>query len=339
MAVNDKNTGRVERMVRGFAVRSWFAAVFAISFAISCTGNAGLQLGKNNAPADVLAAVANEKVEHGWEKQVIVGIQGSTGTATGLDTYLAKTEVAGKCQLQSNYTNATVKVIQAETIKCADAETREQAEDLLREKSTNLIVAPDKEIAVQSYGIRVADEPISSVQWALPAIHLQEAWNRLSIKNDRVIVAVIDSGIDSAHIEFTGKIVGGYDFVNNTGTPQDTNGHGTHVAGIIAGHANRVGMAGVAPNVFIMPLKIIAQDGKGSVSNLLKAIRYAIDNGAHVINISAAFYDSGEHQAEYLSILTSYVNYAASKGVLIVASQGNRPLRWFFPRKYRVFCQ
>jgi subtilisin family serine protease len=104
---------------------------------------------------------------------------------------------------------------------------------------------------------------------------------------------------------------------NGNGSPRDDNGHGTHVAGIIgAATDNSIGVAGVAPGANIMTLKALDSGGAGYLDEIVAAIRYAADNGAHVINMSL-----GGPKSEFLQ--REAINYADSKGVTIVASAGN----------------
>ena len=100
------------------------------------------------------------------------------------------------------------------------------------------------------------------------------------------VVAVIDTGVDLNHREFTGRIVQGYDFVDNDLLADDGNGHGTHVAGTIAGAYDNFGVTGVAFNSEIMPIRVLGDDGSGYTSDIISGIRFAADNNADVINLS-----------------------------------------------------
>ncbi|WP_172635067.1 S8 family peptidase [Sphaerochaeta pleomorpha] len=133
-----------------------------------------------------------------------------------------------------------------------------------------------------------------------------------------VIVAVIDTGVDQSLDDLAlTHFVSGYDFVNNDNDPTDDGGHGTHVTGTIAQSTNNgKGVSGIAPGVSIMPIKVLASDGSGSVSALVAGIRYAVDNGASIINLSLG--GSEVSQAEIDACA-----YAQQHGVLIVASAGN----------------
>ncbi len=154
-------------------------------------------------------------------------------------------------------------------------------------------------------------------QWSLKAIDIQKAWNELPQNAAEVKVAVIDSGICSNHAELDGKVLIGYNFINNSTDATDDNGHGCEVSGIIAAKINNnLGIAGIASNAKIIPLKVLDNNGIGSYSNVAAAIVFAADNGAQVINLSLG----GSNPS---TVLENAVNYAKSKNVTIIAAAGN----------------
>jgi serine protease len=160
------------------------------------------------------------------------------------------------------------------------------------------------------------NDPDYEKQWNLRQIKIEEAWRR-GAKGRGVTVAVIDTGIsrgpDLAKTEF----VPGYDFVNNRPKAQDDNGHGTHVAGTIAQSTNnRYGVAGVAYEAKLMPLKVLSRGGSGTVADIAEAIRFAADKGAQVINMSLG--GGGDSK-----LMREAIEYAHQKGVVIVAAAGN----------------
>ncbi|MBC7869981.1 MAG: S8 family serine peptidase, partial [Chitinophagaceae bacterium] len=137
------------------------------------------------------------------------------------------------------------------------------------------------------YYIAALEEPMQSQQWALPVIGAPDAWADLNADAPLVTVAVIDSGVCLEHPDLAGRTVAGYDFVDGDTTAQDDFGHGCSVAGIIAADgSNGQGIAGVAPNARIMPLRVLNAQGIGQYSNVAAAIVYAADNGAQIINLS-----------------------------------------------------
>ena len=113
------------------------------------------------------------------------------------------------------------------------------------------------------------------------------------------------------------KFVKGYDFVNNKVDASDDNGHGTHVAGTIAQSTNNgYGVAGIAYEANIMPLKVLSGSGGGTIADIAEAIKFAADNKADVINMSL-----GGGGAS--SMMEEAIKYAHSKGVVIIAAAGN----------------
>jgi thermitase len=153
-------------------------------------------------------------------------------------------------------------------------------------------------------------------QWNLPQINAPAAWDVTTGSSD-VVVAIVDTGVDLGHPDLSAKIVAGYDFVNDDSTPQDDEGHGTHVAGIAAAATNNgVGVAGVSWGARLMPVKVLDREGSGYLSDVADGIRWAADHSARVVNLSL-----GGPAAS--STLQNAVDYAYGRGLLIVAAAGN----------------
>jgi serine protease len=161
----------------------------------------------------------------------------------------------------------------------------------------------------------VPNDPDYSKQWNLRSINIESAWDET--KGNGVTVAVIDTGVSRVPDLQDSKFVQGYDFVNDRVEAEDDNGHGTHVAGTVAQSTNNnYGVAGIAYEANLMPLKVLDDYGGGTVADIAEAIRFAADNGAGVINMSLG--GGGESQ-----LLQEAVKYAHEKGVVIVAAAGN----------------
>lgn len=161
----------------------------------------------------------------------------------------------------------------------------------------------------------IPNDPDYPKQWNLRSINVEGAWSET--KGSGVTVAVIDTGISIVPDLKDTKFVKGYDFVNDRIEAADDNGHGTHVAGTIAQSTNNgYGVAGIAYEAALMPLKVLSGGGGGTVSDIAEAIKFAADNGADVINLSLG--GSGESQ-----LMQEAINYAHSKGVVVVAAAGN----------------
>jgi type VII secretion-associated serine protease mycosin len=153
-------------------------------------------------------------------------------------------------------------------------------------------------------------------QWPLDLFEAEAVWRRQ--RADDVVVAVIDTGVDADHPDLAGNVVPGWDaFTPSSRGLTDPNGHGTGVAGIIgATVGNGIGIAGFAPDVAIMPIRVLDRFRIGSVSDVEEGIRWAADNGADVINLS---FGSPSPSPEVRDAIAD----ATLSGVLVIASAGN----------------
>ena len=163
--------------------------------------------------------------------------------------------------------------------------------------------------------VGVPNDPDYAKQWNFRAINVEQAWDET--KGEGVTVAVIDTGVSKVPDLKLTKFVQGYDFVNNKDDASDDNGHGTHVAGTIAQSTNNgYGVAGIAYEASIMPLKVLSNSGGGTIADIAEAIKFAADNDADIINMSL-----GGGGAS--NMLEEAIKYAHSKGVTIIAAAGN----------------
>ncbi|PIE32758.1 alkaline serine protease [candidate division KSB3 bacterium] len=137
-------------------------------------------------------------------------------------------------------------------------------------------------------------------------------------RGDRsTIIAVIDTGVDYRHEDLSGKVIKGYDFVNEDFDPMDDNGHGTHVAGIMGAIAdNGRGIAGVCPECSVLAVKVITADGSGSNSWIANGIANATNLGARVINLSLGGLENSQ-------TIRMAVQQAYQQGVVVIAASGN----------------
>lgn len=173
----------------------------------------------------------------------------------------------------------------------------------------------EKDSTVESVETDIPVKMASDViDWGVSRIGADKIWDTAT--GVGVTVAVIDTGIEMTHPDLQGKVTKGYDFVNDKDSPEDDNGHGTHVSGIVIAARNNIGTVGVSHGTSVMPVKVLNSAGSGYISDVAKGIYWATDNGAQVINLSlGAPVDT--------DILRKAVNYATSKGVLMVAAAGN----------------
>ncbi|WAU80769.1 type VII secretion-associated serine protease mycosin [Streptomyces sp. Qhu-G9] len=173
---------------------------------------------------------------------------------------------------------------------------------------------------------------IRAKQWALEAMHTQEAWR--TTKGEGITVAVLDTGVDDEHPDLAGNVLAGKDMVGFGAGRGDRPWarHGTAMAGIIAGHGhgagNADGVMGIAPEAKILPVRVILEDGdsaRGKARNtrgnaLAEGIRWAADQGADVINLSLGDDSKSAHPE---ATEDAAVQYALKKGAVVVASAGN----------------
>jgi hypothetical protein len=167
--------------------------------------------------------------------------------------------------------------------------------------------------------LMVPNDPYWQYQWGPRKIQADWAWNTTT-GNASVLVAVVDTGIDYTHPDLTANYVAlGYDWINNDNDPMDDNGHGTHVAGIIAAKLNNSrGIAGLA-QVRIMVEKVLDSQGVGSFFTIAKGIDHAVNAGARIICMSLGSYFYS-HEV-YMAIKNAY-----DKGVLLIAAAGNEAI-------------
>jgi serine protease len=165
----------------------------------------------------------------------------------------------------------------------------------------------------------ISDDPRSGEQWGLRRVGAVEAWNRSTGAGVRV--AVLDTGVAAGHEDLAHAVISGFDaLAGSAGNSRDPNGHGTHVAGIIAAARNNgVGVAGLAPEVTVLPVKVLDAGGSGDHVTIASGIVWAVDNGAQVLNLSLG----GPEDSEALA---AAIRYAVDRDVAVVAAAGNNKL-------------
>ena len=174
------------------------------------------------------------------------------------------------------------------------------------------------------------DDPYFGLQWGLTKIEAPQAWE-VTAGSSSINIAILDTGIDLDHPDLTNKVISNINF-SSSATTDDVYGHGTHVAGIAAATTNDgIGVAGLGYSCTIMNVKILADYGTGSYSSICSGIIWAADNGAEVINMSVG----GSSNS---SALEDAVNYAWSKGVVVVAAAGNEGKTMPFYPAYYTNC-
>ena len=163
------------------------------------------------------------------------------------------------------------------------------------------------------------DPSFGSQSSYLQTMHLPDAWNTTT-GNASMTLAILDSGVQlhPVHPDLAARLVQGRDIVNNDDDPDDDYGHGTMVAGIAAASTNNGrGVAGATWQGKLMPVKVLDSKGAADDNNIAAGIKWAVDHGANVINLSLG------GPGEGTGILQQYVDYATSHNVVVVAAAGN----------------
>jgi len=220
-----------------------------------------------------------------------------------------------------------------------------EVEDALKKYKND----PNVEYAEPNYIVRAFEttpnDPYYSSQWGLVKVLANKVWDTCK-GSDNTIVAVIDSGIDLNHPDLKDHIwknpgetncsddtdddnngfvddCYGWNFASSSNNTQDDNGHGTHVAGIIGAITNNnKGVAGLNWSVKLMSVKILDSNGSGDIVNLIKAINYAVKNGAKIVNSSLGYPDSCNYVPPSQALYDA-IKSAGDRGVLFVAAAGN----------------
>lgn len=289
---------------------------------------------------------------HGKSLLALFGVVVLFGANVSATEYIVKFKT--RTQFNSSYTS--LKNFAGLTVKERHAQGRIAKINLLAinreqlaKKLAVLMKRNDIEYVVENikmHALDVSNDPKSSEQWALEMINATDAW-RTTQGSSNVIVAVIDTGVDTNHEDLKANIwtnrkeipgngidddnngfiddVNGWNFNDNTNDVSDLTsdqnpGHGTHCSGIIgAVGSNGLGISGINQRISIMPLRFLGADGSGDLFNSTKAIDYAIANGASVISAS---WGAAVPQSMAQPIVDA-IDRARQKGVIFVAAAAN----------------
>ncbi|MBW3581620.1 MAG: S8 family serine peptidase [Euryarchaeota archaeon] len=180
------------------------------------------------------------------------------------------------------------------------------------------------EMAFEAY-FTPSEQYFDCCQWGIKDVGAQTAWDT-TLGSTSIKLAVLDTGLRKSH-EDIGNYLQGWDFIDGDNTPQDGNGHGTHVASTAAGLTNNgKGVAGVA-QVTILPVRVLNNAGSGSFSQISNGITWAADQGADIISMSLGA-SSGTTE------LKNAVDYAHNSGALVISASGNDNGPIGYPAKY-----
>ena len=240
----------------------------------------------------------------------------------------------------------------AKQAKSAPLKTEQKSKRKINIGTLKYAKVPEEEVRV------IMNDPLMKEKWDLKKTNVKKAWLKFSKGSKDIVVAVIDTGIDVNHEDLQANIwknpkeipgnnidddkngyiddIHGWNFVKNNNNVNDTHGHGTHIAGIIGAEGgNGKGLSGVAPKVSLMVLKYYSpnDDGKNNLQNTVKAIEYAVKNGAHIINYSGGGLEGNSKEK-------AAIQEAERKGILFVAAAGNEKSNMdkssYYPASYQL---
>ena len=275
-----------------------FSLVFSLSLsAVSCDTLDEVQL----SPDD-FSNTQNSKINSVIDGQVVVRFNEPMQTE----------ELANFGQQMNSTMIKTASRLNSAVYKVSEGTDIESLIQSLREN-------PSVQFAERNYILSsnyTVSDPKSKEQQGLAMANLAKAWD-ITFGDPKVIIAVVDTGIDLTHPDLKNKIVPGYNIISQGKTPpKDDNGHGTHASGIAAADTNnKIGVAGTAPRCKLMPIKALDAKGSGDTVNVALGIVWAVDHGARVLNLSLG----GPNN----ETVKKAVEYALAKNVVVVAAMGN----------------
>jgi len=249
---------------------------------------------------------------------------GHLGLLTESDTWIIRWED----EIHPEFIEQSIITGEQEFIRVTVAKPRDHVDPLawLEQWSKS----PDVRYIQPNHQIKTAalsNDPHRAEQRYLDTIGANVAWDHVT-GNTSITIAVIDTGVDLDHPDLAANLITGFNFIDRNKQPEDDNGHGTNVAGIIAAVGNnRLGTSGVLWNAKIMPLKALDKSGFGNEDKLGEAIRYAVDHDAKIVVMSL-----GLHR--YSPYLQDIVRYAEANDVLLVAAAGNEGSDVKYPAAY-----
>ncbi len=168
-------------------------------------------------------------------------------------------------------------------------------------------------------------QPSQVLPWGIDRVDAELVWN--TTKADLIKVAIIDTGIDLKHPDLKDNIKGGYNALQPWKSPNDDNGHGTHVAGIVAALNNTIGVVGVGPQIDLYAVKVLNAAGSGYLSDVIEGLDWAIQNEMHVVNMSLG-------TSVDIPSFREAVQRVNAAGIVQVAAAGNTGGSVVYPAAY-----
>ncbi len=173
----------------------------------------------------------------------------------------------------------------------------------------------DDDVVVFALGKTATAQPAEVLPWGVDKIDAERVWP-LGNTADQIRVGIIDTGISNTHPDLLANIKGGVNTINPRKNWNDDNGHGSHVAGIVAALDNNIGVIGVGPTIDLYAIKVLDRNGSGYLSDVIEGIQWAIANKMQVVNMSLG-------TASNIQSFHDAVIVAKNVGVVVVAAAGN----------------
>jgi len=202
--------------------------------------------------------------------------------------------------------------------------TDKKVAELMKDENVEL-VEKDNIAKALARPSRPSPSPSQTLPWGVERINSNDVLNIAT--GSGVKVAIVDTGVERTHPDLIANLKGGANFVATAKSYNDDNGHGTHVAGIIAAANNSTGVVGVAPQANIYAVKVLNKSGTGYISDIISGIQWSVNNNMDIINMSLG--------SNYPSVaFESAINAASDAGVIIVAAAGNDGSAVDYPAAY-----
>jgi subtilisin len=187
--------------------------------------------------------------------------------------------------------------------------------EVRRHQAVHLVEDDIRVRIVPAYRVRIrAATTATANSWGQKRIGADQVWDYAT--GDGIKVAVLDTGVDLTHPALKANLERGLNVLDPNSSPIDDNGHGTHVAGIIAGVHDGRGVDGVAPKARIYPVKVFDSNGEGNLSDIVQGLTWCVNNGVEVANMSFGTTSTSE-------VMRRAISAAASAGLIMVAAAGN----------------
>ncbi len=187
------------------------------------------------------------------------------------------------------------------------------------------VLRVEDDIVVQALGKITFSQPSQVLPWGIDKIDAEMVW--ASTTADLVKVGIIDTGISNTHPDLLANIKGGVNTINPRKSWSDDNGHGSHVAGIVAALNNSVGVVGVGPAIDLYAIKVLNSSGSGYLSDIIEGLQWAISNNMKVVNLSLG--SSTGNQSFHDAIIAT-----KNAGIVVVAAAGNSGGSVIYPAAY-----